>query len=54
MALEPAGLDGDGAAVDGPFGAVLRDWKSAAWICVKQKKRTSVKRRAKKGWVVRK
>ena len=31
MALEPAGLEGDGTAADGPFGAVLRGGHAAAW-----------------------
>lgn len=31
VALEPAGLEGDGTAADGPFGAVLRGGHAAAW-----------------------
>ena len=33
MALEPAGLEGDGAAADGPEGAVCCCGHSAAWGC---------------------
>lgn len=31
VAREPSGLDCDGAAQDGPFGAVLGCWHAAAW-----------------------
>lgn len=32
VAAEPAGLEGDGAAANGPVGAVLGDSRAAAWI----------------------
>jgi hypothetical protein len=37
VALEPAWLNGDGAALDGPFCAVGGDWHSAA--CTKVSER---------------